>query len=225
MNYPKIENLKAIRKFITEQKGDPFLNLQRTFLFHLGQVRKSYKDELDKKDIEIANLKAQLKQPIQMMSNRVVNKADMQVLQTEVEEVPKNKFERSQVPVMYLIVRDSLNMSPGKIAAQVGHGVMQIMLVHNKYDLYIEGGPNAIGGFEEDCFKKALIFDEWLKSPTKVVLKADECQWSELKNNFNCSVVIDGGFTEIAPNSETVIAFWPILKHQAPDLIKSLPLL
>lgn len=126
---------------------------------------------------------------------------------------------RDDVFVMYLVVRESLSMSPGKLCAQVGHAVMQLVDVY--YKTLRGEGDNK---FERICERNNTDYFDWRFEPTKVVLRANEEQWQELKK-LPCTVVIDGGYTEVPPNSETVLGFWPMKKSDAPELIKSLKLL
>ena len=69
-------------------------------------------------------------------------------------------------------------------------------------------------------------FDECLKGAfRKVVLKANETQWKELKNLFpenHRVVIVDAGLTELKFNTETVIGLMPMKKSKAPKLIKRL---
>ena len=76
-----------------------------------------------------------------------------------------------------------------------------------------------------DCYsdesKRLIAWNTWHGNCRKVVLKANETQWRQLKKITDV-VVVDAGYTEIAPNSETILGFWPILKSQAPEEIKKL---
>lgn len=121
---------------------------------------------------------------------------------------------------MYLIVRDSLNMSPGKMAAQVGHAVMQ--LAHKYADMMIWDLYKLSPGNED----RSKAYITWMSNCRKVVLRANDEQWEALKNlakiGYELSLVVDSGYTEIEPNSETVIGFWPMKKSEAPQLIKEL---
>ena len=116
--------------------------------------------------------------------------------------------------VMYLVVRESLNMSPGKTAAQVGHAVQYLceMIASPVFESY-----------------KSVIFDAWNNSwHRKVVLKADEKEWEKLKADVLLSdrvIVVDQGLTELNPNTETVMGFLPMLKSNCPKLIKRLQVL
>lgn len=133
--------------------------------------------------------------------------------------------------VMYLIVRESLGMSPGKIGAQCGHAVQIATLRYFKElraalnDQNVEPKHSAIKKVRND-------FDNWLSQPfTKVTLKADDKEWAKVKKEFftdaivSCSLVVDAGRTEIEPGSETVMALWPMKRSEVPKLIKRLQLL
>ena len=78
----------------------------------------------------------------------------------------------------------------------------------------------------KEILDKIDLFDNWIKSAVrKVVLKADEKEWIKLKELPDSVLIIDAGFTELNPNTETVIGFWPMYKDQAPKIIKRLQLL
>ncbi len=124
--------------------------------------------------------------------------------------------------VMYLIVRKSLPMSAGKIAAQVGHAVEMLndqyhnMNLPGPFDLVLSESMQALE-------KKAAWFTAYKNtSYRKVVLVAKDGEWEKLKMLPDHVVVIDAGLTEIAPNSETVIGLWPMLKSAAPDVVRKL---
>ncbi len=119
--------------------------------------------------------------------------------------------------VMYLIVRESLGMSPGKIGAQCGHAVQKIM---EEYYRYI-----ALGN-------QFIATAEWLENYyTKIVLKANDKEFEKIKKEFftdaefKCSLVVDKGLTEIASNTETILGLWPMKRSEVPKLIKRLQLL
>jgi len=121
--------------------------------------------------------------------------------------------------VMYLIVRESLNMSPGKLGAQCGHAA-QIALI-KYFDLLQEEMCNW------DTSAQLPIFREWLEgSFRKVTLTADDKEWEKVKEVFVEGVmrftVVDAGLTEIPAGSETVIAVWPLHKSQRPKILQKL---
>lgn len=135
--------------------------------------------------------------------------------------------------VLYLIVNSSLGMSIGKTAAQVSHGVgilyEEFARINRKYQDNCQFGISI----EDENTQNSKILEENFNSfalwkadcHRKVVLQANQEQWEELKIEFTEFIVRDAGFTELKPNTETVIAVWPMLKSKAPDSIKKLKLL
>lgn len=146
--------------------------------------------------------------------------------------------------VMYLIVRESLNMGVGKTAAQTAHASQMLTF---KYFTMKEASStlqkqmqplfNAPPDAKEMAKLKASyvklahplsIMGEWLNSSfRKVVLRASDKEWAKLKEEFKDSMilVVDAGLTEIPSGSETVIGLWPMKKSQAPKIIKRLQVL
>lgn len=117
--------------------------------------------------------------------------------------------------VMYLVVNKSLNLTAGKIAAQIGHLVEYLI-----EDLLTYRREGIIWTNDEE-----LSYVEYRNTgTTKIILKADEDQWSELKVLAEV-IIVDEGRTECPPNSETVLGFFPMRKSEAPDVIKKLSLL
>ncbi len=131
------------------------------------------------------------------------------------EAIQKRAAQEDPI-IMYLIVRESLNMSIGKTAAQCAHAA-QILLQKYYLDYFAE------------IDDKHDLFRSWLNSSfRKVVLRADEKEWSKLKNEFtpnNIALVVDAGLTELEPNTETVIGLTPMRKSQVPKLVKRLQVL
>ena len=123
--------------------------------------------------------------------------------------------------IMYLIVRESLNMSIGKTAAQVGHAVQ---MLHLKYDQEYQFW---LGG--DVCnFNQVKIFQEWLETfSRKVVLKADEKEFIKVQTELPNDIVIvtDAGLTELNPQTDTVIGVFPMRKSNVPKIIKKLQVL
>lgn len=124
------------------------------------------------------------------------------------------KMNEEDPIVMYFVVRESLEMSKGKVAAQCAHAAQMIVL---KY-------------VQEICktnTEASNVFYLWLHSSfRKVVLKADEKEWGKLKKLSEMQeIVVDAGLTEVKPNSETVMVFWPVAKSRANKLIKKLQVL
>jgi peptidyl-tRNA hydrolase len=154
--------------------------------------------------------------------------------------------------VMYLIVRESLKMGPGKIGAQCGHAASMVVLDYVRKGGLIEPpapveGPVAINRYEVqyDPFSGEQIYVpkspetlaaedymdimfQWLQTSfRKVTVKADDKEWEKVKAcpDIRYSVVRDAGFTEVAAGSETVIGVWPMYKSKAPKIIKRLQVL
>lgn len=127
--------------------------------------------------------------------------------------------------IMYLIVRESLNMSIGKTAAQCAHAAQMLML------LYMKHSPFKVihnFGVEDHNTTQIEMMEKWLDSSfRKVVLRADEKEWEKLKKEFTSyrSLVVDAGLTELEPNTETVIGLWPMYKSQVPKVVKRLQVL
>ena len=116
--------------------------------------------------------------------------------------------------VMYLVVNKSLNLTAGKIAAQIGHCCEKLAL-DACYQLF--------GQYDKQQDKD---WKEYLNTgTTKIVLAASLEQWAAIKENGSCLVIVDEGRTECPPNSETVLGFFPMRKSEAPDVIKKLSLL
>ena len=113
--------------------------------------------------------------------------------------------------VMYLIVRESLQLSIGKTAAQVGHAVGYLFTRYSEIKQSKEG----------------YLFKEWMNTGCrKIVLGASDAEWSKLKDEFgsnnNCFIVRDAGHTEVEAGTETVFGVFPLHKNDAPKILKRL---
>lgn len=112
----------------------------------------------------------------------------------------------NQEIVLYLVVRNDLGMSPGKVAAQVGHGVELALSLGRRH------------------------FPHWTpKDPpcAKIVLMANRHEMEKLCNDFDSNMlakVIDEGRTEVPPWSLTVVAFVPAPKGSLMNDLKHLKL-
>lgn len=127
--------------------------------------------------------------------------------------------------VMYLIVRESINMTRGKLSAQSAHAGQMIMLDYFGLIDPNSRDPRLLSSSKEELDAKVKLFHDWLNSSfRKVSLTADEKEWVKVKEAMsgNMIVVVDAGLTELAPNTETVIGLWPMLKSQRPKIIKKL---
>ncbi len=100
----------------------------------------------------------------------------------------------SEEIVIYLVVRNDLKMSPGKVAAQVGHGVELALNLGRRH--YPHWTPKDL-----PC--------------AKIVLQANIFQFMSILDSFNDNIiarVVDEGRTEVVPGSMTVLAFVPAPK-------------
>lgn len=167
------------------------------------------------------------------------------------EQVELRKGQGDPI-VMYLIVRESLGMGPGKVGAQCGHAAQMILLEYIRKGGKIEppelaDGPVAHNRYEAQYHPftgekiyvpktdpilalegRMDLMYQWLQTSfRKVVLKADEKEWKKLTAHMDLVYVIvrDAGFTEVAAGSQTVMGVWPMLKSQAPKIIKKLQVL
>lgn len=123
----------------------------------------------------------------------------------------KMSLDETDPFVMYLAVNLEAGMGPGKIAAQVGHGVQ--MQMQQYWDC-------QIAHLSSD-FKTWLCDGKY----RKIVLGCKVKDWAKLKEINGTCEVVDAGLTEVSVGTATVLSFWPTRKSQAPKLLKRLRLL
>ena len=115
--------------------------------------------------------------------------------------VSTTKKSKQSEYVMYIVVNSELGMSTGKIAAQVGHVIVNYML-QNEY-----------------------INPDWINNgQPKIVLGADQKTMEELLQFPDTYYIYDGGRTEVPRNSLTALCFAPMLRKEAPKEIRRLRL-
>lgn len=139
-----------------------------------------------------------------------------------------NTSLRTDPITMYLVVRTSLNMSVGKVSAQVGHAVG--LLTSWYYEEWERRQDNGFGTGEFKFTDRQMnLFLEWMqKDYGKVVLAADDKEFEKLEQEFRepaMVVVKDNGYTELEPGSKTVLGFLPMRKSERTKLLKRLQLL
>jgi peptidyl-tRNA hydrolase len=124
--------------------------------------------------------------------------------------------------VLYLIVRESLNMGAGKIAAQCGHGVQKILIRYfTALTLKAKLHTDLSVGEEEHIQDTK----DWLgnHASRKVVLKANEEEWAAVKEEYaGCVIIKDAGLTEVAAGTDTLISLWPQVKSKRSKTLKAL---
>ncbi len=121
--------------------------------------------------------------------------------------------------LMYVVVNADLQLSPAKLAVQVGHGVE----LHFK-----EMSMKTNLSFSDEYRKYVEPHRQWMNSGSrKIVLKANTIQWNKIKecDEIEAYLVIDAGITECEPNTETCIVLPPRRKSTIHKLIKRLQLL
>jgi PTH2 family peptidyl-tRNA hydrolase len=132
----------------------------------------------------------------------------------------KIRAEQGDPIVQYFIVRTDLNMSIGKIGAQIAHGAEMFILRYTELkqvlncldNKYIRPNERIVG-----------IVDDWLGSSfRKVVLGGKKKDFDKIISELNVFLVRDAGLTEVEPNSNTVIVTWPMLKSTQPKCLARL---
>lgn len=124
--------------------------------------------------------------------------------------------------VMYLILRESLKMSNGKMCVSVGHAVQLL------FEKYLDLRSTQVGNcleFYNLIKEKTDDFEAWQGSfYRKVILVANDKIFNSIKEDFKSSLVtvVDLGLVEVPPNSETCIGLFPMRKSESPKIIKKL---
>ncbi len=120
--------------------------------------------------------------------------------------------------VMYIVVRESLKLTAGKIGAQCGHAVD-----------YLWREVNRFSGVEPNDAESARLhdFNLWLlREHGKVVLGASDAEFEKIKADYlDGFLVVDNGHTEVAPRTETCFGLWPIRKSRRTPFLKRLRVL
>lgn len=115
---------------------------------------------------------------------------------------------------MYILVNDDLKMGKGKIAGQVGHvvGLITEEIIRKSYES-AKGVP--------DCYQRYI---QWkMTGHAKIILKATQAQIEQFVGESESIYIRDAGRTQIAPDSLTVIGFYP--SAQLKDKFKDYKLL
>jgi peptidyl-tRNA hydrolase len=119
--------------------------------------------------------------------------------------------------VMYIVVRESLALSAGKVGAQAGHAVDYLWRdVH----ALITGAPTEV---EEARLNDFTIWK--LSEHGKIILRASDQEFEKVKaEEPDHFLVIDNGHTEVAPKTETCLGLWPRRKSARSATLKRLRL-
>tara|TARA_B100000674_G_scaffold492111_1_gene511468 strand:- start:880 stop:1209 length:330 start_codon:yes stop_codon:yes gene_type:complete len=107
---------------------------------------------------------------------------------------------------MYIIINSDLKLSTGKLCAQVGHAVQDVVIG-------CRGNKKRWNSYKNNgC--------------AKIVLKADQQTFDELLEcSYKKFIVTDAGKTECLEGTITAIGFAPLFENEVPDIIKGLKLL
>ena len=112
---------------------------------------------------------------------------------------------------MYIIMRTDLNMSRGKMIAQGGHGVFNI--VHGDYC-----SDELLAKWRDGNQKKVVLAVNSLIGLMKIYDSA-------AKDGIMGAVIRDGGATEVSRSTVTCLAFPPYDKKKMAPIVGNLPLL
>jgi peptidyl-tRNA hydrolase len=155
--------------------------------------------------------------------------------------------ERDPDPfVMYIIIRRSLKLSKGKVGAQCGHAVQYMMQddsLHERWPTKEETAlrskqvvhPETLTDTDRANIEKMEAesharcerhdhFREWSRGDhAKIVLGATDDEFMKVQlENDPVFMVVDLGYTQVAPNTETGLGLWPMRKSWASPTVKSL---
>lgn len=109
-----------------------------------------------------------------------------------IDDLLKNKIQYK----MIIVVRKDINMSSGKMAAQVAHAAV------NCYKNAIKKTPDYVSNWEYIGEAKIVLMVNSLKEFNSIEDKAK-------KNNINYAIIKDAGRTELEPGTVTTIALGP----------------
>jgi peptidyl-tRNA hydrolase len=124
--------------------------------------------------------------------------------------------------VAYIVIPKSLKMGIGKVGATCGHAAQLLMQSFEARKPIPSSAGWSSPAYEEDMRALATFLD-WLASDYgKIVLGASDEEFAEVRKLPNIITVVDIGLKQVAPGSVTAVGLWPMLKSDAPDVIKGL---
>jgi PTH2 family peptidyl-tRNA hydrolase len=127
-----------------------------------------------------------------------------------------NNVSTNDPTVMYLIVRESLAMSPGKMAAQVGHAVQFLMKEYSELG-------DGMSFMPKEREARYIAWSAWFDADyRKVVLRADDKEFEKVAALDGAVVVVDNGHTQVPEGSRTVVGLPPMKKSERPSILKRL---
>jgi peptidyl-tRNA hydrolase len=131
---------------------------------------------------------------------------------------------------LYTVMRRGLGLKGGKIGAQCQHAFDYLSRAVEAFERQARFEPVDRWTWEihERDIAQLRRFREWQGSTdhAKVVLGATDEEYEQVKiENPTHFKVIDLGYTQVAPNTETCLALWPMrMSERSPILVKLRPL-
>lgn len=129
--------------------------------------------------------------------------------------------------VLYTVMRRGLGIHGGKIGAQCQHAFDYLSRAAEEYTL-----TEVVHRRIDERMEPLMYgFRTWRNGPehVKIVLGASDAEFERVKEEFPNDgafkrhfLVIDLGFTQVAPNTETCLALWPMRKSARPPLLQKL---
>jgi peptidyl-tRNA hydrolase len=129
--------------------------------------------------------------------------------------------------VMYIVVRNDLKLNAGKVGASCGHAVQMLM----QWLAFIEtdhgaAGPGPLPKKTAEDRERAAETRLWLLEDApryaKIILGADADEFMKVQLENEGFLVVDRGFTMVAPNTETAFGLYPMKKSEARGIIRTL---
>lgn len=109
------------------------------------------------------------------------------------------------IPAVYLVFNGPLGMSPGKMAAQAFQVCQRIFIAR-----HFLGYPGR------------ARFEQWERHTTTIARYAKtSAMWERVKAEVDGVIMVDEGYTEVEPGSETVFASWPLLLADVPKILSN----
>jgi len=112
--------------------------------------------------------------------------------------------ESNEPLYMYLLVNNDVKMGKGKIAGQVGHvvGLITEEIIQTYYTNAME---NKF--FNREPYQRYMDWKK--KGHAKIILKASQAELEAFSLEKESVFIRDSGKTQIAPNTLTVVGFYP----------------
>lgn len=132
--------------------------------------------------------------------------------------------------LMYLVVNTDLNMSAGKVGAQVGHGVGNIVAMCLEGEIgYNRDHENGLQRYRKWTSQGGVMCKRDTRSGAKCVLGATQKEINDLIERYSftgeINIVTDEGRTENTIDAVTVVALAPMKRKHAQIIVGHLHVL